>query len=79
MSGVSASGTVGNILMGTRLVAITGCEAMGQVGDIGKFYWSLIDDSQSPNWLVVNNGQTPNWSVIDDSQTPNWQNVEMTV
>jgi hypothetical protein len=54
--------------MGTRLVAITGCEAMGQVGDVGIFYWSVIDD-----------GQTPNWSVINDSQTPNWQNVEMVV
>jgi hypothetical protein len=39
--------------MGTRLVAITGCAAMGQVGNVDKFYWSTIDDSQTPNWQNV--------------------------
>jgi hypothetical protein len=39
--------------MGTRLVAITGCEAMGQVGTPNYFYWSIIDDNQTPNWQNV--------------------------
>jgi hypothetical protein len=32
------------------------------------FYWTTIDDSQTPNWQNVNN-----------SQTPGWEDVEMTV
>jgi hypothetical protein len=53
LSGVSASGTVGTISMGTRLVAITGCVAMGQVGNVDKFYWTTIDDSETPIWQNV--------------------------
>jgi hypothetical protein len=52
----------------SRTIALTGVGATGQVGTFDEFYWTTIDDSQ-----------TPNWALIDDSETPNWQNVAMTV
>jgi hypothetical protein len=40
--------------MGARLVAITGSQAMGNVGSFGKFYWSLIDNSENADWQIIN-------------------------
>ena len=67
ITGVAATGAVGTVGANCT-VALTGVQAAGQVGTVGTFYWSLIDDSE-----------TPNWQLLDDSQTPNWQNVAMTV
>jgi hypothetical protein len=53
LTGVAASGSVGSVSMGQRLVAVTGCQAMGNVGNFGVFYWSLIDDAQNANWTLV--------------------------
>jgi hypothetical protein len=39
--------------MGARLVAITGSQAMGNVGSFGVFYWSLIDTSENANWQLI--------------------------
>ena len=75
LSGVVASGAVGSLGIGARLVAITGSQAMGQVGNLGVFYWSLIDDDEIADWQNINNGQTSGWSNIDDNQSANWQNV----
>ena len=52
ISGVSATGAVGDVV-GQRLVAVTGSQAMGNVGSFGKFYWSLIDDSETANWQNI--------------------------
>jgi hypothetical protein len=64
ISGVSASGDVQSVSVGERLVAITGCPAMGNVGNIGASYWSLINDSQTPNWTSITNTENPNWVEI---------------
>ena len=64
LTGVAATGAVGSITMGGRVVALTGVQAAGQVGNVGKFYWLLIDDSQTPNWQNVGSSQTPNWANI---------------
>jgi hypothetical protein len=39
--------------MGARSVALNGVSARGQVGTVNYFYWSLIDDSETPNWQNV--------------------------
>jgi hypothetical protein len=65
--GVVARGSVGSV-SSSRTVALTGVQAQGQVGTPNIFYWTTIDDSQTPSWQNVNN-----------SQTPDWEDVEMTV
>jgi hypothetical protein len=50
--GVVATGAVGSV-GSSRTVAITGVQARGQVGTVNTFYWSLIDDSETPNWQNV--------------------------
>ena len=52
-NGVQATGAVGSVGIGSRTVALTGVQAAGQVGTVGSFYWSLIDDSETPNWQNV--------------------------
>ena len=54
LTGVSAAGAVGTMSIGARLVAITGNQAMGNVGSFGKFYWSLIDNSENADWQIIN-------------------------
>ena len=44
---------MGTMSMGQRLVAVTGSQAMGNIGNFGKFYWSLIDDSETANWQNI--------------------------
>jgi len=51
--GVQATGGVGTITMGIRFVALSGVSANGQVGTPNYFYWSVIDDSGTPNWQNV--------------------------
>jgi hypothetical protein len=64
LTGVSASGAAGDISVGERLVAITGCEALGQVGSPGVFYWSLIDDAENANWQNIDNSESGDWALI---------------
>jgi hypothetical protein len=51
--GVVATGAVGTITMGERFVALSGVSARGQVGTMDYFYWTTIDDSETPNWQNV--------------------------
>jgi hypothetical protein len=51
--------------MGERLVAVTGCQAMGNIGNFGVFYWSLIDDAQNANWQGVDTAQTSGWTLVN--------------
>jgi len=53
LTGVSAAGAVGTMSVGERLVAVTGSQAMGNVGSFGVFYWSLIDTSENANWQLI--------------------------
>jgi hypothetical protein len=62
-SGVLGRGAVQSVI-GDRFVSITGCPAMGKIGDIGYSYWSVIDDTQTPNWTAITTGQTPNWTPV---------------
>jgi hypothetical protein len=64
---VQANGAAGSVGKSVS-VALTGAQAQGQAGVLNYFYWTTIDDSQTPSWQNVNN-----------SQTPDWENVEMTV
>jgi hypothetical protein len=50
---VLAIGSVGSIAATSRTVAISGVQASGQVGTPNYFYWSVIDDNQTPNWQNV--------------------------
>jgi hypothetical protein len=65
LTGVAAFGAVGTISMGERLVAVTGCQAMGNIGNFGVFYWSLIDDAQNANWQGVDTAQTSGWTLVN--------------
>jgi hypothetical protein len=51
--GVVAYGSVGTIPLTTRTVSISGVSARGQVGTVNYFYWTIIDDSETPNWQNV--------------------------
>ena len=64
ISGNSATGNVQSVLVGERLVQITGSQAMGVISNFGVLYWSVINDNQTPNWVVINDNQTPNWETI---------------
>jgi hypothetical protein len=75
---VVAFGSVG-MVGSSRTVALTGVQARGIAGDANFFYWSTIDDSQTPNWQNVDNLQSPNWENVNNSQLPDWADVEMTV
>jgi hypothetical protein len=50
---VVAFGQVGSIASTSRTVALSGVAARGQVGTPNYFYWTTIDDSQTPNWQNV--------------------------
>ena len=65
---VVAYGYVGSIPSTSRTIALTGVSARGAVGTFNRFYWTTIDDSQTPSWQNVTN-----------SQSPDWVDVEMTV
>jgi len=52
-TGDIAYGYVGNIGMGTRTVALSGVSANGRAGNVDVFYWTTIDDSETPNWQNV--------------------------
>ena len=51
--GVVAIGSVGTIPLTTITVSISGVSARGQVGTFDEFYWTTIDDSETPNWQNV--------------------------
>ena len=51
--GVVATGSVGTIAPTTITVSISSVSARGQVGTFDEFYWTTIDDSETPNWQNV--------------------------
>ena len=67
LTGVEAVGAVGDvteennpaedgvagITLATITVSISGVSARGQVGTFNEFYWTTIDDSETPNWQNV--------------------------
>lgn len=50
---VVAFGQVGSIAATSRTIALSGVSAQGQAGTANYFYWTLIDDNQTPNWQNV--------------------------
>jgi hypothetical protein len=64
LTGVSASGGLGTIGLGTRSFALVGNSASGQIGTVVAVYWKLIDDSQDANWQNISNSQTADWEEV---------------
>jgi hypothetical protein len=62
--GVVATGLVGTPLA-VIIVAISGVSASGKVGTMNYFYWTTIDDNQTPNWQNIANSQTPAWVDVE--------------
>jgi hypothetical protein len=58
-----------------RILALTGVNATGSVGDVIAVYWKPIDDTQTPSWQNISNPQTPGWGDVSDIQTPAWEEV----
>jgi hypothetical protein len=53
LTGVESSSAVGTIASPSRTVALTGVSGQGIVGTPLYFYWTTIDDGQTPNWINV--------------------------
>jgi hypothetical protein len=34
-------------------IPFTGVSASGNTGNLGYYYWTAIDDTQTPNWTVI--------------------------
>jgi hypothetical protein len=51
-TGVAAAGAVGTLVQ-NRTIALSGNGAVGTVGNVGYRFWSVIDDTQTPNWVVI--------------------------
>jgi len=54
LTGDAASGLVGSVALGTRLVALTGVNAAGKTGTVVAINWLLIDDDTNANWQLIN-------------------------
>lgn len=69
LTGVTNSGTVGNLGVAERLIGLQGTTAIGVAGNIVPVYWRIIDDSQTPpdpNWILVDTPATdPLWVLIN--------------
>jgi hypothetical protein len=51
-NGVQAIGSVGSV--GSNLsITLSGVSATGRVNSMNYFYWTTIDDSETPNWQNV--------------------------
>ena len=59
----------------SRTTALTGVFARGLTGDLGYYYWSVIDDNQTPNWTAINDDESAGWTEVDDSQVANWNEI----
>jgi hypothetical protein len=66
ISGNSLRGAVQSVSIGQRLVAVTGCPAMGVLGNFEYEFWSLIVPNQTANWVIVEDTQTSDWEVVHD-------------
>jgi hypothetical protein len=55
LTGTEAVGGVGTMGLGPRSFALSGVQALGEVGTPVAVYWTVIDDSQTPNWQNINN------------------------
>jgi hypothetical protein len=52
ISGATASATTGSLSI-VKSVNLTGNSAIGTVSNLGYYYWTAIDDTQTPNWTVI--------------------------
>jgi hypothetical protein len=53
LTGVTSTGAVGTVTIGEITVALIGVNAVGKAGDLGYYYWSVIDDDQTANWQEI--------------------------
>ena len=52
ISGATASATTGSLGI-SMSIPFTGVSASGNTGNLGYYYWTAIDDTQTPNWTVI--------------------------
>jgi len=75
LTGVTLTGAVGTVTNGVSTVALIGVNAIGKAGDLGYYYWSVINDDQTPTWAAINNANTPSWTEINNTETANWEQI----
>jgi len=52
ISGATASAATGSLGI-SMSIPVTGVLASGNTGNLGYYYWTTIDDTQTPNWTVI--------------------------
>jgi hypothetical protein len=75
LTGVTLTGAVGTVTNGERTVALIGINAVGKAGNLGYYYWDVINDDQTANWAQINNANTPSWADINNTETANWEQI----
>jgi hypothetical protein len=49
--------------------------ANGVLGQLGYYYWSVIDDDEIANWTLISDNTSDAWSEIDNTETANWNEI----
>lgn len=66
-------------LLGTvgvdKTVLLVGVRADGVLGQLGYYYWSVIDDDEIANWTVISDNTSDAWSEINNAETANWNEI----
>ena len=52
LTGISAVGGKGSLGI-SMSIPLAGVSASGTAGNLGYYYWTLINDNQTPNWTVI--------------------------
>jgi hypothetical protein len=85
VTGVSATGSVGNVSLVVQRISITGVSGTSQLGQIiynnsvtvsGLYATGSIGTVYL--WSQIDDNQTANWADIDDSNTAGWTVVSTT-
>jgi len=82
LTGLLATGSVGNVIIQLDRVAITGVTGTSQLGQIIYNNFATVSGVFATGyvgtvylWSQIDDNQTANWVNIDDSQTPNWNRI----
>jgi hypothetical protein len=75
LTGVLANGYVGTFSGVIHTNGLLGVLALGYAGDVADYFWTTIDDNQTPDWHNINDSDTANWGLIETSVN-SWQIVE---
>lgn len=64
ISGVQADGFV-NTFGVIHTNGLLGVLALGYAGNVSDYYWTTIDDDQTPNWSNINDSEVGDWILIE--------------